>query len=381
MKILIFAPYYLPHIDGLGILIDDFCKKLSLRSFEIIVFTPHLPGNSPETEIPYENVKIIRFPAFYIVSNYPIPKIWKCDFWKKITFIFKSKNDVVISYMRFFIVTFFALIYSKIKKTKWIHIEHGSSFVTLSSKFKMLIARICDYTLGRVVFRFSDINISASSVVRDFIEKFDSRYSPIIFNSIDVEKIERAAPNLKVKNEYAGKVVISFVGRLYRWKGVENSIKIIKSLPKEIKNKLIFLIIGDGEDYDKLNQLICGNDPIKLLGELPHEEALGVLKFSDIYVHSAMPGGGLSGALLEAMCLGCSVVATPNEGARDVVINNRNGFLVENEREARERLIDLILDPDKRLVFGGNAMQTVKDNFNLDVIIKKYEVIFKSLSD
>jgi len=376
MKILIFAPYYLPHIDGLGILINDFCGKLSSDSFEITVFTPHLPESSPEIEKPYKNVKVIRFPAFYIVSNYPIPKIWKVSFWKKISFIFKLKNDVVISYMRFFVVTFFALIYSKTKKTKWIHIEHGSSFVTLSSKFKMCVAKLCDYTLGKIVLRLSDVNISVSSAVRDFIRKFDSRYSPIIFNSINVEEIEKTDPDFKIKEENEGKVIISFVGRLYRWKGVENSIKIIKSLPEEIKNKIIFLIVGDGEDYDRLSKLISEKDPIKLLGELPHEKALGILKVSDIYLHSAMPGGGLSGSLLEAMCLKCAVVATPNEGAKDVIVNNKNGFLADNTREFRKEIINLFLDADKRIFFGENASNTVKNKFNLDFIIKQYEDIF-----
>jgi glycosyltransferase involved in cell wall biosynthesis len=376
MKIIIFAPYYLPHVDGLGILIDDFCEKLSLNDFEIVVFTPHLPESSPEIEKLYKNVEVIRFPAFYIVPNYPIPKFWKFCFWKKISYIFKLKNDIVISYMRFFVVTFFALIYSKTKKTKWIHIEHGSSFVILSSKFKMCVAKLCDYTLGKTVLRLSDINISASSAVRDFIKKFDSRYSPIIFNSINVEEIEKSRPNLKIKEENKGKLIISFVGRLYKWKGVGNSIEIIKSLPEEIKSKIIFLIIGDGEDYDKLSKLIDEKDPAKLLGELPHNEALGILKISDIYLHSAMPGGGLSGSLLEAMCLKCAVVATPNEGAKDVIINDRNGFLVDNMREARKEIINLILDTDKRVFLGGNASNTVKSKFNLDFMIKQYKDIF-----
>ncbi len=379
MKILIFAPYFLPHIDGLGILIDDFCNKLSSRGYEIIVFTPHLPENSLEEEERYENVKIIRFPAFYIIPNYPLPKIWKISFWKKIIYIFKLENDAVISYMRFFIVTFLALIYSKVKKVKWIHIEHGSSFVLLSSKFKMLISRFYDYTLGKLIFKFSDVNISASSAVQNFIKKFDSRYSPIIFNSIKVDKIRRAAPNSKIKNEHKDKVIISFVGRLCKWKGVENSIKIIKSLPKEIKDKVQFLIIGDGEDYDKLLRMVKEDDPIKLLGELSHEEALGILKISDMYIHSAMPGGGLSGSLLEAMCLKCAVVATRNEGAIDAVVNNKNGFLVENLEEMQKRIIDLIKNENKRLFFRENAQNFITKKFDLENTIGQYEDIFRKV--
>ena len=91
---------------------------------------------------------------------------------------------------------------------------------------------------------------------------------------------------------------------------MENSILAVKSLPKELKEKIVFLIIGDGEDFFRLQKLTESENCIKMLGNLPREKVWSILKSSDIYLHSANPGGGLSTSLLEAMYCRCAVIAT-----------------------------------------------------------------------
>src|SRR3989339_611359 len=122
MKLLIFCSYYPPHTGGLESHADEFNKYLSQRGIDITVFTPKLPKNSPESEILYNNVKIIRFPAFEIISNYPLPKFWSLKFWSLFLRLFNQKFDITISRTRFFNTSLLTLIYAKIKKVRWIHI-------------------------------------------------------------------------------------------------------------------------------------------------------------------------------------------------------------------------------------------------------------------
>jgi len=379
MKLLIFCPYYPPHIGGLENHADEFNKYLSLRGMDIVVFTPHLPHSAPEFETRHNNVRIIRFPAFEIIPNYPLPKFWSFKFWKLFFGLFSEKSDIAISRTRFFTTSLMALLYAKIRRSEWIHIEHGSDFVRLSSNFKTFVAKIYDYTFGFLIFRFCDQNISISYAVQKFVKKFDKRKSPVIYRGLDFAAMDTAKPDEEMKNKYRDKIIINWTGRLYKWKGVEKSILAIKSLSEDIKKKIVFLIIGDGEDFDRLKEIAKDEPVIVFLGNIPREKAIGILKISDIYLHSAYMGGGLSTSLLEAMYCGCAVIATPNEGAAEIVKNDENGILIEkpDEKLIANSIVRLIADSEKIKRLGDKAKIHILNNFNWKKSIESYVEIFR----
>lgn len=377
MKLLVFSPYYPPHMGGLESHADEFNRHLSQRGMDITVFTPRLPVSAPEKENWHRGVKILRFPAFEIIPNYPVPKFWSLRFWKLFRNLFEENFDIVISRTRFFLTSLLALAYAKIKKIRWVHIEHGSDFVQLSSKIKTHIAKIYDLSFGKLIFRSSDLNISISQAVREFVERFDKRESPIIYRGIDIKGIEKIAPDMDFKNKYKDKVIIAWAGRLYKWKGVKNTIKAIKQLPAEIKKNIVFVIMGDGEDKDDLQKI--SDNSVIFLGSIPREKVLGILKISDIYIHSSDPGGGLSTSLLEAMCCGCGIIATKNEGAKEVIVNGENGILLEsNLPDHLEKAILSVLElKDENKKCKENAKTCVENKFNWESTIESYERIFK----
>jgi glycosyltransferase involved in cell wall biosynthesis len=382
MRLLIFSPSYPPRIGGLESHTDEFNKHLAKKNiFQITVFTPRLPSNTKENEFLNKKIKIIRFPAFEIIPNYPLPKFWTLKFWKLLFYLHRQNFDIVISRTRFFVSSFVALIYAKTTSKKFIHIEHGSDFVKLSSKFKSLIAKAYDYTVGRLIFKYSDLNISISQAVQKFIYKFDKRTSPIIYRGLDMKQIEKISNNKKIVNEYPDKIIITFAGRLYKWKGVDQIIKAINTLPPSYQKKIIFLIIGNGEDFVQLKKIAKNNPVIKFLGNQSREKTIGFLKSSQIYIHSAYPGGGLSTSLLEAMYCRNAIIATPNEGAKEVISDNVNGLLIPNNQPAliKAKLIDLINNPVKIKKFSGSAHKYIKENFSWEKSIQKYEKEFAKI--
>ncbi len=379
-KILVFTGYYFPYTGGLSSHAHEFNKILSKKGYNITVFTTQLPTNALEQEKITDNLKIIRFPAFEIVPNYPLPKFWKLRFWQLYYKLYREDFSFIISRIRFFNTSLLALIYVIIKRKKLIHIEHTSNYAILSSNLKTMIAKLYDNTVGLIIFKYSTINISISKAVQNYIYKFDKRPSPIIYRGLNLKEIQSIKPDIFYKNKFKDKIIITTASRLYKWKGIDYTIEAINKLPKEIQKNIIFILIGDGEDYDKLKQY--ESDLIILLGELPREKTIGILKIADIYIHSSRLGGGLSTSLLEGMYAKCAIIATPNEGADEIIVNKKNGLLIKKPyaNTITKNIIMLINNPHKMNRLGESAHETIVKKFNWETSIKKYIKIFSKIN-
>jgi glycosyltransferase involved in cell wall biosynthesis len=378
MNILVFSPYYLPHIGGLESHSEEFDKELALQGLSILVYTPQLPASAAVSE-ETAGVKVIRYPAFEIIPNYPLPKFWHLDFWRSFRSLYAKDIDFTISRTRFFFASLMALFYAKTARTRLIHIEHGSDFVVLSSRFTSIVARLYDLTFGRLVLRSSDHTVSISQAVSRFVKRFDARPSSIIYRGIDFSAIDSIAPSESLRKHYPGKLILATAARLYRWKGIECTIEAIRLLPESFRSQIVFLIIGDGEDFNRLTKLSQGL-PITLLGNLPRTEVMSLLKAADIYIHSSSPGGGLSTSLLEAMSCGKAVIATPHEGADEVVIPGQTGLCVESgSAESFSQAIQkLVGDEALRQSLGTQAAAHIRKNFSWEKSIRQYIDLLKT---
>ncbi|MFO7807586.1 MAG: glycosyltransferase family 4 protein [Candidatus Moraniibacteriota bacterium] len=381
-KVLVFCAYYPPRIGGMETHAREFNLHLSrLGGYKVTVFTTDLPKEvKGEDFCNDEKIREIRFPAFELISNYPFPKLWSFDFWKKWTRLFQEDFDLVISRIRFFPTSLLALIFAKTKKTPWIHIEHSSSFVKLEKKWKSFLAKLYDQIFGKFIFKMSDLNISISEAVKFFVEKFDNRKTPIIYRGIDFNKIDKAFLNNRIKDSHnKDEIVIVVACRLIWWKGVQNIIKAVNLISAENKQKIKLFVCGEGEDEYRLRKMAKGN--VFFLGPQKREDVFSLLKTADVYVHASYPGGGLSTTLLEAMYCKCCVIATLHEGANEVIEDGKNGILISesNPKEIKNK-IEWVLKNNFESKKMAKAAQEKTRQFSWNETIKKYDEIIKKIN-
>ena len=88
---------------------------------------------------------------------------------------------------------------------------------------------------------------------------------------------------------------------------------------------------------------------------------------------------GLS--ILESMCFGCPSVARRVGGIPEVVETNVNGILVpsDNPDVLAQELSGLIRDPSRRAAMGQAAQCRARDYFSPDVIVPRYEALYRRL--
>ncbi len=388
IKLIIFPGYYVPHVGGVEKYADDFAKYLSEdKNYEIYVFAPNIPKYK-SFEIKYNNVKVYRYPAFDIRPNYPVPNLFTITFWRMFLKMYKIDFDIVMTKTRFFSNSLLGLIFAKfrIHKKKLIHVEHGSAFVNVESKITNKIAYLYDKTIGALIFKKSDCVVAISRAVYNFItENFikDKSKIRLLPRGLEIEEIESIKPNKDINKKFKNKVKLCFVGRLFKWKGVENTISAYKSLSDKLRKKTVLIIVGYGEDLNRLKKLSGEylNNGIYFTGKKKFKDAIGIMKTADIYVHSSYKGGGLSTSLLQAMCCGRAIVASPYEGADEVITDGKTGVLLKGNspREIKEGILKLINNKKLREKYGRNAQKFIEKNFNWRNSVNKYKEVFEEV--
>ena len=381
INLIIFPGNFLPNTGGLESHVDELSKYLSKnKKYNITIFSPNTL-KAKQFEIIHNNVKVIRYPAVEIVKNFPIPNIFSPTFYKLFFSLYKKDFGIVMTRTRFFTNTFLGVIYSKFRfsRKKLIHVEHGSEYVKVSSKFTTTVAYIYDKIFGKLVFMLADKIVSVSKISKAFVKKeFTNKKVQVITRGVDFEIFDKTKKN-DVTKKFKNKIIIGTICRLVEWKGIDNVIEAYKTLPKSIQEKTVYIVIGNGEDLEKLKNKAKNylNNGIYFYGNQKRSEALKFLNTMDIFVHSSYPGGALSNSLLEAMYTGKAIIASPHEGAKEV-LNAKNSILLKDNKtnSIREGIIKLSKNKNLRNNLGNNAKKYIEQNFNWNDRVKEYDKLF-----
>lgn len=174
--------------------------------------------------------------------------------------------------------------------------------------------------------------------------------------------------------------VLTYVAELNKNKNQILLIKTVQELKKEKNNNYTLLLVGDGILKDYYQEYIINNnlqDNVKLLGK--RKDIPQILKITDIYVASSLREGlGLN--IIEAMYMELLVIATNNRGHRELIVNNENGFLVENVEEMKEKIEKLQNNENMYVKFTKNCKQKA-EQFKVNEVIVKMRRIYEMESN
>lgn len=153
----------------------------------------------------------------------------------------------------------------------------------------------------------------------------------IIKSGIDLHKFPYLPPSKPPLDE----VRILSVGRLTEKKGMLDLIRAFQLVLSIIPDAKL-VIVGEGEDRDKIEKLIQQlglGSHIQLKGRLPHSQVQEEMARCDLLVmasRTASDGNeeGIPNVVMEAMATGRVVIATEHAGIPELVDHHQTGFLV-----------------------------------------------------
>lgn len=251
------------------------------------------------------------------------------------------------------------------------------------NKTKIKLKLFLGYFLEKITCNMSDMIFVISTHTKNIAihhYHIDFNKIQVVPNGVDINRFKKYSLN---KKEILSKLNLNFpdnlfffifVGRIDPRKSLEtliNSSKIVR----EKNDKIVFLIIGEGENQYKykLKQLVRDLDaPVLFLGSInDHQLPLFYnLAYSTI-LPSLSEGQGI--VIMESMSCRTPVICSNISGVKDVITNNETGFIFSTQDYlGLSRIIDLVMNNScLRDTVVNNAEHLIRNNYDWDIISSK----------
>ena len=207
-------------------------------------------------------------------------------------------------------------------------------------------------------------------VIHDGIETDSLRPNP------NVQMRLREKTSLSREDE-----VITFVNRnLEPYRGYHVFIRALPELLRRRPKARILIVGGDGTSYGAspptgkswrnifLDEVKSELDMsrVHFVGKLPYPDFVQMMQLSRVHVYLTYPFV-LSWSLLEAMSIGCAIVASDTAPVREVIDNGNEGLLVDffNGQQLVDRVCDALDDASLRATLGQKARARTIENYDL----------------
>ncbi len=299
INIVQFLPYFPPHIWGVERVWEEIFLKWTYWKSFILSWNICQQSNVYKKKV--DNNVIYFFPCIEIVDNFIFPSLWTKKFWiiwKDFTQDVKTtKGEIrVLTHTRFFLSSLMWAIFARRNQYKWIHLEHGSSYVKLSSSFTTQVAYIYDRCIWKTIFRKADKILAISNGSKNFIEKeFKVSWVETWYRGFNFPKKEKKYWELH----------FIFIGRLVHLKWVEDLLQAYKE--SWLNKKLI--IIWDGEEKKILEKKFQDN-VIYFLWQKSHDFIIQYLSQHNCILINPSYQEGLPTTVIEALATKNTVIAT-----------------------------------------------------------------------
>lgn len=195
-----------------------------------------------------------------------------------------------------------------------------------------------------------------------------------------IEEIEEEIYDLKAKIGFGeNDFVLGFVGRITKDKGIKELLNSFLILQQEYDDIKLLILGGKDEDSEFVRKVILelnNNKSIFYLGYVNQPQRYYYLMDLLIFPTYREGFGNVS---IQAQAAKVPVIATNVTGARDTIIDNITGLLIEpfSEDEIIEKVIYLKENNAVRIEFGEKGREFTENNFQSkmiwDELIKLYE--------
>jgi glycosyltransferase involved in cell wall biosynthesis len=203
-------------------------------------------------------------------------------------------------------------------------------------------------------------------------------------NAINLERFKLIKINRDQKRHSLGipsdSFVIGAIGRLSIEKGFANLLEAAK-IVLDSNPRIHFVVIGEGDQRQGLEAMkyrLSIQDHVTFTGPRSDIEELFVAM--DLFVSSSY-WEAFPTVILESMAAGVPVIATQTTGAKILLRNNENGWLVPSQDSIKlaNAIMSAINQPDLCLSYAQQASQDVL-NYSIRAVAERYTDLYQRMA-
>lgn len=260
-----------------------------------------------------------------------------------------------------------------------------------NTNYKLNINQMVAYTLTNKMVDLIIANSNAGARFNSHLLNYPKSMYKIVHNGVDTDRFKPYEKN-KVRRDFGIEQDVPVVGMFASYKKQKNHPLFLIGA-RRVLNKIPnakFLLIGD-----MLHDGLKGTDKYKnyimqITKELNLDKNIVFMANCDdvekLYCAcdlTVLPSfyEGTPNVLLESMACGVPVICTNISDNHLIVKDGSVGYIVgmDNGVELSNRICELILNSEKRISMGDEAIRWVNEGFSNAVLAQKTENIYKSL--
>lgn len=197
--------------------------------------------------------------------------------------------------------------------------------------------------------------------------------------------LQAQADGARLRQELGIPLDVPVVGKIARLFPLKGHDELLDAAPEIVRRcpDVRFLLVGDGILQEHLRERARQAgilDNFVFAGLVPRERIPEMLSAMDLVVHTSLREG-LARVLPQALAMGKPCVSFDIDGAPEVVIPGKTGYLVQpgDARGLTDAVSLLLSDPGKRLQMGEAGRSRVDPDFRAETMVRRIAEVYETL--
>ena len=241
----------------------------------------------------------------------------------------------------------------------------------------------------RFVYRNADYVCANNEALRQYCIGLGAAptKSSVIYPGIDMTRFfpapSRHDLQTKVGIQPTDKVLL-FMGTIFRFSGL---VELLTELAPAFRldKSLKLLVLGDGEDFNRLHQLAITLDlqnQVIMPGRIEYNLLADYLRLGNVallpFKQELVTHGALPGKVLQYLACGLPTVSTPLDGLQSMIPPNQGILYANNSQEMANMAVDLVSKPDQQHELASLGVDLMILHCNWKTQLQSFEQMIRS---